>query len=112
MRSRRRFCRTPVPSMILANVQRLHNKIDELLGRIETQKDYKNCNVFCFTETWLTPPYHDSLAQPPGFTLFRQDRDNEVTGKSKGGGVCFLVNNQWCADVKIISKGCTINLEY
>ncbi|KAI3352045.1 hypothetical protein L3Q82_020860 [Scortum barcoo] len=27
--------------------------------------------------------------------------------KGKGGGVCFMVNNQWCSDVEIISTGCS-----
>ena len=82
---------------------------------ISKQKDYKKCNVFCFTDSYPTSDptsYPDSLARPPGFTIFRQARDNEVTGKSKGGGVCLLLNNQWCSDVKIISKGCTMDLEY
>ena len=71
-----------------------------------------NCSVFCLTETWLTPSYPDSLVQPEGFTLFRQDRDRDATGKTQGGGVCFLVNKRWCSDVRIVSRGCTTDLEY
>jgi hypothetical protein len=26
--------------------------------------------------------------------------------------VCFLVNNNWCTDVKVISAGCTPDLEH
>ncbi|KAI3358270.1 hypothetical protein L3Q82_003267 [Scortum barcoo] len=34
------------------------------------------------------------------------------SGKSKGGGVCFMVNNKWCSDVEIISTGCSLDLEH
>ena len=48
VRLRHRNCKTPGPSMILSNVQRLHNKMDELMCRIGNQRDYKECCVFCF----------------------------------------------------------------
>ena len=98
--------------MILTNVQRLYNKIEEIFSRIRTQKDFKDCCVFSFSETWLGPSHPDSAFQPPGFSIYRQDRDNEITGKSQGGGVCFLENNKWCSDVRIISSGCTPDLEH
>ncbi len=31
---------------------------------------------------------------------------------SKTGGVCFMINNQWCSDVEIISTGCSPDLEH
>ena len=102
----------PVPSIIMANIQSFWNKIDELFCRIRSQKDYRDCCVFSFSETWLTPSHPDSALQPHGFTLFRQDRDNRITGKSQGGGVCLLINNNWCTDVKVISNGCTPHIEY
>ena len=93
-------------------MQRLYNKTDELFCRIATQRDFKECCVFSFSETWLKSSHPDSALQPPGFTIFRQDRDHSVTGKKQGGGVCFLVNNKWCTDVRIISSACTLDLEY
>ena len=60
----------------------------------------------------MKPSQPDSLVQPPGFTIFRQDRDHQATGKRQGGGVCFLVNDRWCTDVRIISQGCTADLEH
>ena len=112
VRSRRRFKRAPLPTIIVSNVHRLHNKVDELFARIDSFKDYSNCSVYCFSETWLKPSQPDSLVQPPGFTIFRQDRDHQATGKRQGGGVCFLVNDRWCIDVRIISQGCTADLEH
>ncbi|PIK41456.1 hypothetical protein BSL78_21685 [Apostichopus japonicus] len=104
---RRRHQNTPVPSIILVNVQRLFNKTGELFSRIANFRDYADCNVFCLTETWLTTDHPDCILQPPGFTIYRHDRDRQITGKSQGGGVCFLINNNWCKDVRIISQGTT-----
>ena len=80
--------------------------------RINNKVDYKKCSVFCFSETWLTPSHPDSSLQPPGFTVYRQDRDPAITKMHKGGGVCFLINNNWCTDIRIISSGCTPDMEY
>ena len=44
--------------------------------------------------------------------MFRMDRDPVITNKSKGGGVCFLINDNWCTNVQTISKGCTKDLEH
>ena len=81
---------------------RLFNKTDELFTRIRNQPDFANCQVFCFTETWLTPDHPDALVKPDGFSIFRTDRDPDVTGKKKGGGVCFLINDTWCTNMKVI----------
>ncbi|KAI3371528.1 hypothetical protein L3Q82_024117 [Scortum barcoo] len=92
------------PSILLANVQSLDNKLDELRSRMVFQRDIKNCNVLVFTETWLDPLILDSAIVPEGLSIHRQDRTIH-SGKSKGGGVCFMVNNKWCSDVEIISTG-------
>ena len=91
VRLRKRTIKPPVPSIIMANVQRLYNKTDELFCRIKCQKDFRDCCVFSFCETWLRPSHPDSAVQPDGFSLFRQDRDSKITGKSQGGGVCVCV---------------------
>ena len=48
--------------------------------------------------------------EPPGFSI-RQDRSPDTTGKRQGGGVCFLINNSWCNDVKIWYSSCEPDLE-
>ena len=63
-------------------------------------------------ETWLTPDYPDSALQPPGYAVYRYDRNSYITGKSRGGGVCFLINKNWCTDICMISQGSTPNLEF
>ena len=54
VRLRRRAHRAPHPSIFLANVQSLDNKVDEIGARVAFQRDIRDCNVLCFTETWLT----------------------------------------------------------
>jgi len=46
--------RPPLPSLLLANVQSLENKLDDGV-RIRYQRDIRDCNIFCLMETWLTP---------------------------------------------------------
>ncbi len=56
-------------------------------------------------QSWTGPLFHD------GVSIHRQDRAIK-SGKSKGGGACFLVNNQWYSDVAVISTGCSLDLEH
>ncbi|KAI3352143.1 hypothetical protein L3Q82_020948 [Scortum barcoo] len=59
-----------------------------------------------------TPSIPDSAIVPEGALHFT-DRNGQVhSGKSKGGGVCFMVNIKWCSDVEIISTGCSPDLEH
>ena len=44
--------------------------------------------------------------------MYRCDRDLNATGKFDGGGVCVIINDNWCTNVSIISKNCTKNLEH
>ena len=49
----------------------LENKIDDLRGRLNYQRDIQNCNILCFTESWLND---DTInIQLSGYTLYRQD---------------------------------------
>ena len=45
----------------LPNVQSLENKWDEVKARISFERDIKNCNIWCFTESWLNA----ALPRPP-----------------------------------------------
>ncbi len=80
--------RIPLPTILLANVQSLKNKVDELQANIRHLREYKNACILALTETWLTPQDTDSSLALDGFdSPVRLDRDNEVTGKNQGGGV-------------------------
>ena len=38
--------RPPLPSILLANVQSLQNKLDDLRARVQFQRDIRDCNIF------------------------------------------------------------------
>ncbi len=103
--------RTALPSIHLANLRSLPNKTDELLLLSRTNKDFSNSAALCFTETWLNDAIPDSALHLPNFQLIRSDRDAESTGKSRGGGTCFYINERWCTDVTMLKKMCCSDLE-
>ncbi|KAJ8381078.1 hypothetical protein SKAU_G00018560, partial [Synaphobranchus kaupii] len=41
----------------------------------------------------------------------RADREPHLSGKTRGGGVCFYVNEAWCKDVSVIHRHCSPTLE-
>ena len=51
---KQQLSRTPLPSVIMANAQSLRNKVDELQGNVRFLKDFKDCGVLVFSETWLS----------------------------------------------------------
>ncbi len=92
----RKRAHSPLPSILLANVQSLDNKMDNLRARISFQRDIRDCNFLCLTETWLTPSVPDMAVRPSdNFSVLRMDRTAQA-GKNKGGGVCFMINKKWC----------------
>ena len=80
-----------LPSVLLANVQSLDNKMDKLLGRLNYQRDIKNCNILCFTESWLN--YDNINIHLAGYMLLYRKVRTAASGKTRGGGLCIFVNN-------------------
>ncbi len=103
IRLRLRAFRPPLPTILLANVQSLDNKLCELRARISYQRETRDCCVICLTETWMSAIVPDSAIELTGFSVHRSDRTEELTGKSRGGGVCFYINNSWCNERNIHS---------
>ncbi len=113
-RLRKRAHSPPLPSILLANVQSLENKMDDLRARISFQRDIKDCNILCLTETWLSATVPDTaVTQSDTFSVLRMDRKTEA-GKTKGGGVCFMINKKWCdpRNISILSCSCSPHLEH
>ena len=108
---RQRGLRTALPSIHLGNVRSLANKMVELLLLLTKNSDFCRSAALCFTETWLSEHIPDSALRLPGFQLFRADRCTELSGKSKGGGTCFYINEGWCTDVTVLKKLCSPHLE-
>lgn len=71
--------RLPLPSMILGNVRSLRNKVDELQGNVRFLKDFKDCCLMAFTETWLSENDPDSDLLISGFGP-KQRGDGENSG--------------------------------
>ncbi len=108
---KRRRARTALPSIHLANLRSLPNKMDELLLLSWTNKDFSNSAALCFTETWLNDTIPDRVLHLPNSQLIRADREAESTGKSRGGGTCFYINERWCTDVTVLKKMYCYDLE-
>ncbi|KAK3515897.1 hypothetical protein QTP86_020857 [Hemibagrus guttatus] len=111
VRLRQRGLRTALPGIFLSNVRSLCNKMDKLTLQMNKNRDFPTSCVLCFTETWLCDAIPDSALQLGGFNLYRADRHTELSGKTKGGGICFYINNSWCNDVKVLSQLCSPDLE-
>ncbi len=70
--------------------------MDDLRARISFQWDIRDCDILCLAETWLTPSVPDTAVTPSvNFSVLRMDRTAEAS-KTKGGGVCFMINKKWC----------------
>ncbi len=83
-RLRKRAHSPPLPSILLANVQSLDNKMDDLRARISFQRDIRDCNIICLSETWLTPSVPDNAVTPSdNFSVFRMDRTAEAGKKQR-----------------------------
>ncbi len=87
--------------------------MDDLRARISFQRDIRDCNIICLTETWLTPSVPDTVMPSENFSVLRMDRAAEA-GKSKGGGVCFMINKKWCdpRNISSLSRSCSPHLEH
>lgn len=74
-----------LPRLFLTNARSINNKRNDLSELIKTDDDVQDCDIILITETWLnegTSDIYDS-----NFTLMlRADRDEEKTGKERGGG--------------------------
>ncbi len=111
VKSRQGGFRILLLSIHLVNLRSLANKSDELQLLTCTNKDFLNSAALCFTETWLNGAIPDSALHLAGFQLFRADRVTESSGKTRGGGLSFYINEDWCTDVTVLKKMCCPNLE-
>ncbi len=102
--------RPPIPTLFLANVRSLDNKVDLLRLRLNVSIEMRNCAVLCLTETWLNYNMPDSAFQIDGLQLFRADRDHR-SGKTRGGGLCVYVNEGWCTNCGLVNSYCSEAIE-
>lgn len=111
-RRKRGHRKIPLPSIMLANVQSLRNKVDEVQAHVRFLEEYRDVCILAFTETWLKEHVSQDVMEIDGFGApFRLDRDPTVTGKSLGGGLCLYINKRWCSTVIIRESLCTPDIE-
>ena len=79
-----------VPSLIVGNVRSLGNKMEELMALTRSQREYQECSLMCFTESWL----HQEIPN-----------DNvSIDGYETVQGLSILVNNRWFSPAHITVK--------
>lgn len=100
---RRRY-KPYLPSVVMGNVRSLDNKMDELTARVRNNREFRECSLMCFTETWMHERIPDSAVDVAGFSSVRADRTRRESGKSKGGGLAVFVNERWCHPNHIVVK--------
>lgn len=111
-RARRPLSRVPLPSIIVANMQSLRNKSDEVQAHVRYQHEFKEACILALTETWLGEADLDADIALDGFgTPLRMDRVAATTGKSRGGGVCLYINERWCKTTLVRERLCTKDIE-
>ncbi|KAK2921577.1 hypothetical protein Q8A73_001062 [Channa argus] len=66
--------RPPLPSLLLANVRSLENKLDELRAKITTQREIRECCALIFTETCLSDKVPEDAIQLQTHSVHRGDR--------------------------------------
>ena len=111
VRIRRRVSKPPLLSVLLANVQSLENKLDDLRLRLSYQRDIENCSILCFTKSWLNDEMDNiELAD---FYVFQQDKA-ATSGKRRSRGVSLFVNNCWSAmsNINEVLRYCSPEVEY
>lgn len=111
-RFRRRPYWPPLAGLLLSNIQSLRNKMFELLHLIWTKRNYGECSAICLTETWLDQSVPDSAVSPPDFTIHRADRSIQLSLKSEGGCICFMINQHWCTNSTILHQLCYASPNY
>ncbi|XP_060763541.1 uncharacterized protein fbrsl1 isoform X7 [Neoarius graeffei] len=101
-----------IPSIILANVRSLDNKLDYIHLLRATQQAVRECCVFVFTETWLNDSIPDSAIQLDRLTCYQADRALIEGGKTRGGGVCVYIKDAWCQDAVVVCRHCSPLVEF
>ncbi len=101
-----------IPTILLANVRSLDNKLDYIRLLRSTQRTVRDCCVFVFTETWLNNSVPDCAIQLEQLTCYRADRALVEGGKRRGGGLCVYINNVWCRDAVVVCKHCSPLVEF
>lgn len=75
-----------------APVSSLDSKMDKLSLLISSQREFQECSMLCFTDTWLYEDISDSTASVPGFQIERVDKQAGLSGKKIDSGDTLFIN--------------------
>ncbi|KAK3519478.1 hypothetical protein QTP70_031483 [Hemibagrus guttatus] len=103
--------RPPLPSLFLTNSRSLTNKMDELRLQTVTSNIIKDSCILLITVTWLHSSIPDSAIELTDYTAQCHDRTSD-SNKSRGGGLCMYVKNNWCTNTVTVDSHCSPKLEY
>ncbi len=87
VRLRRRAFQPPLPTILLANVQSLDNKLCELRARISYQRETRDCCVICLTETWMSAMVSDSSSSRVSQCIARTEQKSSQWKAEVGSSV-------------------------
>lgn len=104
--------RPSIPSLFLANVRSLNNKVDLICLWLGISQEMRYCAIFCLTETWLNDKMPDSAFQLDGLLFFPRADRNHLSGKTPGGGICAYINKGWCTNCVLASSHCSEAIEH
>ena len=85
--------------------------MDELELLADDNRYVRDSCVSVISETWLHPSIPDTAVQLVDRTIHSWDR-NQDSGKSRGGGLCIFVHNNWSTNTTNIDTHCSPDLEY
>jgi hypothetical protein len=75
-----------------ANTRSLQSKTKLIQLHDKIYNPLNNGMVHVFNETWLTDRILNTVLDPKNiYTIYRKDRNNQVTNKKRGGGLLILV---------------------
>ena len=72
----------------------------------------QSCSALVLTETWLNNKMPDPVFELDGRLLFRSDRDRQLSGKTRGGGLCIYINKSWCTNCSVVGSHCSEAVEH
>ena len=88
--------------LVLCNAQSLIYKLDELRTLASVTKPL----FICVTEAWFMPEIHSDQVQIKGYSLYRNDRQDDPSDCSRGGGTSIYVSHLVKSTIVIFPPHC------
>lgn len=107
---RRQPHRLALPSIFLTNARSVIHKTEELELQMVGKKHVQDCCVTIITETWLHLLIPDAAVQLSSHSMHRFNRTSS-SSKTRGGGLCVHVHQDWCTNSRVIYTHCSPELE-